>query len=273
MRTKAIVKTKTIHCCTLGCLLALTACSSDIERRNVTPAYMDVTRIAEVTPGVLFEVPKTLADTRSIDLEGNACIDKIICFEDTRNGDHDYNDLILLIRTTKNGGNIKFQIKPIAQGATLSIGLGIEGVADDGTSTVNDEILISDTRATLFNGDPGFINTLPDQPFVDYPINSDYKINKGGNKKEICKVYFYIVVDGKKMYAAKENSPMDVEGRPYGIVLLNDDFQYPQELVNIENVYSGCKSWFDGTNTAYRFNTPTGSYIDVPFARMIEDFK
>ncbi|MDR0894143.1 MAG: hypothetical protein LBN06_02400 [Prevotellaceae bacterium] len=265
MKTK-----KKIHYGMLGCLLVMaTACSTDIEHKRTTPSYMDVTTIAEVLPDLYFEVPKTGATTKAVDVsKETATIDKIVCFEDTKNGDHDYNDLVLYIRTVKNGGNIKFQIKPMAMGATLRFGLGVKAVGQDGTTELYNEVIINDVRTTLFNGDPGFINTVIGEPFKDYPINSDYAIKKGGNQRDICKIYFYIVVNGTPMYAGTEGAPMDIEGKPYGIILLSNDFKYPAEIVHINRVYSGCESWFDGSNPYYRFNNPQGDYIDAPFEKV-----
>jgi hypothetical protein len=255
----------------LACLL-FTACSMEIERNHTTLSYMDVTVVQEVYPGFYFEVPKSQASTRAIDVVNEKSIDKIVCFEDSYKGDYDYNDLIFYVRTTKCGGSIKFQIKPMALGATLPAALGVKGVDASGKELYN-SVIINDDRKTLFNGDQGFINTnVPDNiNDKDYPIqsNPDWYIEAGDGKDDICKIYFYIVVNGRPMFAGAEGTPTDTQGRPYGIVLLSNDFKYPAEYTNIENVYAGSGAWFDGTNANYRFDTPIGNFVDAAFEKVV----
>jgi hypothetical protein len=265
------MKAKMIHYSAISCLLILaTACSTEIERRRTTPSYMDPTTIAEVEPGVFFEVPKTGANTKAIDVEKNTSIDKIICFEDTKNGDYDYNDLVIYVRVVKKGkgSSIALQIKPMALGAKLPSGLGVQGLAQDGKTELYNELIIPDVRSTLFNGDMGFLNAEAGVALKDYPLNTDYEIDVKditNKNKDICKINFYILVNNQKMFAGTEGAPMDIEGRPYGIILLNKDFKYPQERVNINQVYSGCDAWFDGRNPDFKFDNPQGAYIDAPF--------
>jgi hypothetical protein len=237
--------------------ILLTSCLTRIDNTNLTPSYFDPTTVALVD-GTYYEVPKSdekIITRNGIDITDKSYIDKIVCFEDF-SSDNDYNDLILYIRATKNGknGNLDLQIKPIAMGATKTIGFGVEVVDKDGVT--QGEYKTANCRETFFGGDEGFINT--------YSKNSEYPIvNEKIKTISGAKCHFYIIVGGRKGYAGVEGKPMNINERPYGIVLLDETFSYPIENNSIEDVYVGSNTWFDGTNEDYKFDTPTGNFITI----------
>lgn len=48
----------------------------------------------------------------------------MVCFEDSRSGDYDYNDLVIHVKYQWNGTRFGFGVHPIALGSTKEVRLG-----------------------------------------------------------------------------------------------------------------------------------------------------
>ena len=57
-------------------------------------------------------------------LENDASIFQVVCFEDSKEADYDYNDLVIHVYYRTKGDIFAFGVQPIALGSTKSIKLG-----------------------------------------------------------------------------------------------------------------------------------------------------
>ena len=108
--------------------------------------------------------------------------DGILMFEDSPNGDNDYNDYICYFREMFSvylkGDKIdhilfhKLDVFPKALGNTKSISFGVELVNVNSGDMIADIIIYEDVRKEAFDGATGFINTYKNVP--EYPLNSKF---------------------------------------------------------------------------------------------------
>lgn len=102
-----------------------------------------------------------------------------VMFEDTQNGDYDYNDLIIHVKHqtdlpwAKEESLETIEIQPIALGSTKTIKLGC--ILSDGST----HMISDDVRTDLFGGRQGFINTVNDNDPIRYKLAST-------NIKKLC---------------------------------------------------------------------------------------
>lgn len=97
-----------------------------------------------------------------------------VMFEDTQNGDYDYNDLIIHVQNTASNHAYQhpdetwqsIKIQPIALGSIKTIKLGC--ILSDGS----EHIISNDVRTDLFSGKQGFINTVDDNTPIRYRLSS-----------------------------------------------------------------------------------------------------
>ena len=177
---------------------------------------------------------------------------EVIAFEDSKNGDYDYNDLIVHVKYVVKNKNFSLYIQPVAYGATKSITLGFNVIKDGiniGTGS------IQNTRENLFNDvSNGFINTEKyDKHYNGYTYSYNVKCNT--NNLSDISIEWFIQVDGQTIYAVNRTNykyTLDNNNMPYGLVLSNvnkvgytqivnnksvevghDWFRYPKERVNI----------------------------------------
>ncbi|MEG0518246.1 MAG: hypothetical protein RR555_05190 [Bacteroidales bacterium] len=201
-----------------------------------------------------------------------------LVFEDSKNADHDYNDLVLHVRYQRsfkaNNDLFCIGVQPIAFGATKLIKLGCE-IIYKGQSVFN-EIISQNAKNDFFTGttQAQLINTYN----MDYQSPLFTKVfafdAKGVEMGEI-RVIWYIQVDGENvkegqvtLYAVNDKySFTNKEKRPYGIIItdasetLGDHnlehtpawFSYPKEQINISDCYPGFDGWISGS--AQTFNT------------------
>lgn len=178
-----------------------------------------------------------------------------VMFEDTENGDYDYNDLIIHVKNfISNGGKDwdlqNIYIQPIALGNTKKIKLGC--LLPDHS----EHIIAEDVRTELFSGEKGFINTVDSITPIRYkliPRINNYKLPKG-TRKTIA--WFIEVENGKKFYAVtsdydyQQYDMFNAEGIPYGLVVAknNGTFKYPRETFSIFQVYPGFGAWINGAS-------------------------
>lgn len=184
-----------------------------------------------------------------------------VMFEDTENGDYDYNDLILHVRNTcnypwrKEYSEQTIEIQPIALGSENTIKLGCL------LGPESEEIILSENvRQDLFKGVTGYINTLNDQAPIRYKLEPTvvhhYRI---ATAQLIPTIAWFIEVNGKRHYAISSDvdyrvySMFNWEGMPYGLVSTanNGIFGYPQEKTPIFQVYPDFKDWYNGKKETF----------------------
>src|SRR5574344_1415370 len=196
----------------------------------------------------------------------NANYWQVLAFEDSKNGDYDYNDLILHNRFILYKNNdLNIAIHPVALGAAKTINFGYEVYKKSGSTYTyigGDEI--KDVRKSLFldQSNSGFINTESYQRHYDGYTYTKTFSNCTGNLSDYC-VVSYITTgdDSEKIYAinnenAKSVDLFDTNGKPYALVLHGvgsgykqyyngststvglDWFQYPMEKVSLFDCYN-----------------------------------
>ena len=174
-----------------------------------------------------------------------------VMFEDSKDGDYDYNDLVLHVENTftHEKGSV-FQtvtIQPIALGGLKDIKLGCI-LADN-----SERMIAESVRGELFEGEEGFINTENDKESVRYKMRTivdRYKVPKKSKT-----VAFFIEVEGKRLYAVTSDHKyadydmFNKEGMPYGLVTgeARGRFEYAQERTPIYDVYDRFKDWINGS--------------------------
>lgn len=175
----------------------------------------------------------------------------MVMFEDTENGDNDYNDCVFWIETKREGsGNKgytleKVTVYPIALGSSDGTIIDFGMVLPNGS-----EQKVSNVRKELFKNQKGFINTESSDAETDeFEAKGLLKETVLGNT--INGVRFFIEVNGKRIYAAyggtNGNGEVNVgkNGMPCGIVL-SQRKEYPQEKVKINMVYPLFEDWLRG---------------------------
>lgn len=266
-----------------------------IQDGYVTQVYLDEDLIAEAISPMRIMLPKQSSDKagesrivyvpkseypNEIDLENRAKLYQVICFEDSRNADYDYNDLVIHVLYKTQGSKFGFGVQPVALGSTKSIKLGCTVYKGDvqifqGLITPEGK----DARSQYFESQPGFINTVGKTVNQDNGGWSSYlgstirnwNINKYPGKGAM-RVEWYIEVDnGIKLYALSttyQNQSFDKNGLPYGLVITDtgaeynhngeacghDWFNYPQESQSIKNVYPEIWEWLT-TDRTFDFKT------------------
>ena len=183
-------------------------------------------------------------------------------FEDTRNGDNDYNDFVCYITREKktSGDNVQLDIyiQPIAYGAGTNLQFGI--TLPNGVDT----IISTNIRNDFFPGTTGFVNTVDPSASL-YQTGDTNHIKKItytqlGKQNDFLRIHPFIINEnGEKIYVALSannistnyTSIASVTGYPLGIAIATSGgFDYPTEKTNISTVYQGFNSWVTGSNTS-----------------------
>lgn len=193
-------------------------------------------------------------------------LEMVVAFEDTKDGDHDYNDLVLqamvsIENKTDGTNSTTLDITPIALGSSKALGLGVV-LTDNEGKVISDEVVAEDCRSFFFGSDEGFINTNPNTR-KHYPIKS-VKLGSSTSNGSASGISWYLITDGQRLYAATSfQACLDNSDKPQGLVLVNirqdkyyveeggakyfcgnDFWNYPREAVDIKNVYPGFESAF-----------------------------
>lgn len=234
---------------------------------------------------------KALSDYQivNIPLEGDPGVasenklEMVVAFEDTKLGDHDYNDLVFQARmkitnAVSGPSTVDIDITPIAMGATLQLGIGVVLTDSEGNVLVDRQIT-DNCRTFLFNGDEGFINTQQDRKHYDAVSLS---ITTESNTA-VAGISWYLLTPVHRLYASNYfQAYMDDSNAPQGLVLMkirddiyyekdgnnkylcgNDFWQYPGENVPISEVYPGFEQAFLTGGDFSVFASPTGRYYDA----------
>lgn len=266
-----------------------------VKQGYVTRVYLDGVNIANAVSPMTIEIPKysagdntkvssvpTLVYTPSDEypntLENDARMFQVVCFEDSHQGDYDYNDLVIHVAYQVKGNRFAFGVQPIAMGASKSIELGC--IVYKGTTQIYKGLITTngnDCRKQYFKSMQGMINTQTANFFPENASRPGWhqylgstikcwdmsKINSEGSMR----VEWYIKVDGDvELYALSSkylSQSFDKMNYPYGIVITNtglqyldgnkvcgsDWFNYPQEKVHIKDVYPELWSWLSTSNS------------------------
>ncbi|MFA5541756.1 MAG: DUF4842 domain-containing protein [Bacteroidales bacterium] len=180
-------------------------------------------------------------------------------FEDTRNGDNDYNDFVCYItrEKKKNGNNVQLDIyiQPIAYGAGTNLQFGIR--LPNGIDT----IISTNIRSDFFPNTVGFVNTVnPDTTLYQTgDANHIKKITytQVGKQNDFLRIHPFIINEaGEKLFVALSGnikndylSIVSVTGYPLGIAI-SGGFNYVKEKTNISTVYQDFNSWVTGNSTS-----------------------
>ncbi len=175
-----------------------------------------------------------------------------LMFEDTRNADYDYNDLVIHVRFRADKRFDKeiwdnvISIQPVAFGSISQIRVGVL-YKDLTTGEMQERILVQDARTELFNGN------------TDFPINTDpTKTIKQVSDKltpyfELTTTYplrlvWFIEARGQRFYAATSQladqslEALSSDGMPYGLSV-TWKINYPIERCRIADAYPGFYDW------------------------------
>lgn len=200
---------------------------------------------------------------------------QVICFEDSRVGDYDYNDLVIHVKYEQRGNLFGFGVQPVALGSTKDIKLGCD--VYKGNKKIFSDLITKDktVREQMFNDGngkeyEGFLNVMFDK--IDFNRNRTYlgstirnwdlsKIKENG----VVRVEWFIEVDGDtRLYALSTEhlkQSLDADKLPYGLVITEtgmqytdnkgeisgkDWFNYPQETRHIKDVYPEIWAWMIG---------------------------
>jgi hypothetical protein len=210
-------------------------------------------------------------------------LNQVVCFEDSKNGDYDYNDFVFRVKYERFGNIFGFCIQPIALGSSKSFKLGC--IVYSGSNKGEEQIykgLITENdkncREQYFDGQQGFINTGINKQInqkVDgvvtglhgYEASSFHRWKLTGNMvKNYMRVEWYIQLqDGTELYAISSqyvDQSFDKSHLPYGLVITNTgyaysllwssplfDFDYPVESTHIKNVYPALWDWMNSNNS------------------------
>lgn len=200
-----------------------------------------------------------------------------VVFEDSQNGDYDYNDLVIHVNWMITATSYTVSVHPVALGSTKKIKLGFEKM-DGNISSVDEVIVAEDCRKELFGNREGFINTVEDKVF--FPKFA-YSKNLAKQSQDLrCAVNWFIEVDGGiRLYAITNNKKcLDQKGIPYGLIFTDiygeykfrnsqgsacglDWFLYPKERESIYSVYD-FEAYLQTGDTKY-FRTPREGYFDA----------
>lgn len=240
-----------------------------IKEGQITRIYADNKLICETTVPTSYYLPKGsierieyIPNKKDAIFSGWDTYQFTAAFEDTRNGDNDYNDFVCFITRDKVGiwkwpndsVKITMYIQPIAFGAGTVLQFGM--TLPDGTDT----IFTDNIQRDLFPSTTGFVNTTDVNniystadtnhiiKFVyyragrgdaSYPFHP-FIINQSGEK-------LYVALNGQKNSVKNYLSLASIIGYPLGIAT-SGAFIYPLEKVNIATCYPGFNNWVVGNS-------------------------
>jgi hypothetical protein len=201
--------------------------------------------------------------------DGNGYTHFTACFEDSKNGDNDYNDFVCFItkiNTVENWWGSSHTItsdvyvQPMALGAGAyqdSLAFGIK--FSDGSIWM----VTQDIKSDMFDDSVAYINTTYAQvgtyDGTGYMCKKIFKYSKTfpysttGNVSRINPFVYnkathdtiFIAVENHSNEQYNYNSIISTKGVPFGIAIFNT-FPYPLEKVAISTAYPNFKSWLLG---------------------------
>ncbi len=279
-----------------------------VREGYVTKVIMDGETVAEAVSPMTILLPKFSATKagempvldyvpvseygNEVDLENRAKLYQVVCFEDSKIGDYDYNDLVIHVIYKIQGNRFGFGVQPVALGSTKPIKLGC--AVYKGDTRIFKGLITPEgknCREQYFESQEGFINTVGSVinqqnggwgGYLGSTIRN-WQINKYPGEGAM-RVEWYIEVDnGVEIYALSTTyleQSFDKNNLPCGLVITStgasythnglecgyDWFNYPRESQSIKDVYPQIWEWLN-SNKAYRFadiydpvNIPDGAY-------------
>jgi hypothetical protein len=211
----------------------------------------------------------------------------IACFEDTKNGDNDYNDFVCSITKQvyvkdwwgTHETDVYYYVQPLALGAggyANDLSFGVKYA--DGTK----QILTNNIHRDYFNNDTVYINTTyaevgswelwhaTNQHRI-YDIHNYRKIFNNAVSYSLSRLNpfiinnvthdtIYVAVGNHDAEAINYNSIISAKGVPYGLAIFSGGgtyFHYPLEKVAITTAYPTFASWMKGDIA----NFPATNYV------------
>jgi hypothetical protein len=201
---------------------------------------------------------------------------QLVCFEDTVEGDYDYNDFVFRVKygfaMDAYGFYFGFCIQPIALGSSKYFDLGCIVYEDD--AVVYDGLVTGGgCRNSFFNDQKGFINTSVSKQInqtINGKIASWHEFDEHTSLRwgmslfdvlQPVRVEWYIQLqDGTKLFALSTkyvDQSFDKNHLPYGLVISETgqylganspafSFDFPLESVSIREAYPELWDWMKG---------------------------
>ncbi len=140
-----------------------------------------------------------------------------IMFEDSKQGDFDYNDLVIHANYQIQGDKLTVSIHPIALGSSKNIKLRFKVTQGSHCEVVK---VAENCREELFNGLSGYINTETyDIHFDDF--KKTYTLDLANSTDIVDVSWFINLSDNELIYAVNQNGDICInkDGMPYGFAL------------------------------------------------------
>lgn len=184
--------------------------------------------LARTSKAMNIKVPKqAVATSRGEELnvtysEGQAAesytnLWQTVMFEDSRNGDSDYNDIIVHANYVTSGNKLTVGVQPIALGSSKSIKIGF--MWNKGAES-GDVVVAENCRQDLFEGKAGFINTIHyDKHYSGFAKTVEVTLP---DNTDALGITWYIETSGAgRLYTANnyEYKCIDNHGFPFGFAL------------------------------------------------------
>ena len=230
---------------------------------------------------VIKEVYTPIDEYPNREVTNSSKLYQVICFEDSKSGDYDYNDLVIHVCYKIVGSKFGFGVQPIALGSTKEIKLGYE--LYKGNTLIKQSYLHGDSencRGKYFQDTEGMLNTGYKDFYPDNKSVHGWHEYLGSTIKwwDISTIeipgafrveWFIMVADNLKFYALSVdhiNQSFDKNGLPYGLVFTEtgytyhqegkgevgkDWFNYPMEQTHFKDVYPEIWNWLT-TDTSYK---------------------
>lgn len=215
------------------------------------------------------------------EIENKAKLYQVVCFEDSKSGDYDYNDLVIHVKYQVRGDIFGFGVQPIALGSVKSIRLGC--VVYKGTTQVFKGLITpegKDCRAQYFESQDGFVNTTGNainqknggwNTYLGSTIRN-WNVSRLPGTGAMRVEWYILVDDNTELYALSTsylNQSFDKNALPCGLVITDtgskyfengqsgtvcglDWFNYPKEAKHIRDVYPEIWEWLT-SDKKYRF--------------------
>lgn len=200
-----------------------------------------------------------------------------LSFEDTPEGDCDYNDVVLHCRVKSemswNSTGTRMcrhtvSVQPVALGGSMKVGFGF--LYQDESGVVREQVVSDDIRRDLFDGIPTFpINTDLSKPTkkVSNILTPVFECSTPQTK---FPVVWFILSKGNYLYAATTNFGADKnfgminkDRVPYGFALTKK-WCWPVENCNIREAYPHFDEWLRTGNETVLLSDPVRKNVYTP---------
>lgn len=282
------VETSINHGVDMAALEPMTDYEVPIKPGYTTVVTLDGEQLAVTRAPLTISVPVRAA-TRSGGLEVSYSNEDIfgefatasywhyLSFEDTPEGDCDYNDIVLHCRVKSEmawnpaGPRLcrhTVSVQPVALGGSVTVGFGF--LYQDESGAVREHVVTDNIRRDLFDGIPSFpINTDLSKPTkkVSNILKPVFECSTSQTK---FPVVWFIISNGKYLYAATTNFDADKnlnminkDRVPYGFALTKK-WCWPVENCNIREAYPHFDEWLRTGDETLLLSDPVRENIYAP---------